>query len=237
MTRHGAHDAKSTTCSGSGLAQRTRGPEVPVHERHAQQFEMGIRASKEMLPSEENADHRCPCSSHHRAVQTQARGFMTDQEPSRWEQDVAGAYVNDQPLHRPDTRVRHAIIFASAYLAVTILLTSLAVLALRRTALVPSISSPSGFAATRPVLATAIVYGLVSCLALGVCGRSIIIGLVRLYQHYAPDQIRRRCLFKPTCSEYAILAVLRYGVVLGGMKTFVRLHRRCRGTTYSIDYP
>lgn len=162
---------------------------------------------------------------------------MTDQEPPQWEQDVAEAYVNDRPLHRPDTRLRHAIIFASAYLAVTILLTGLAVLALHRTALAPSISSPSGFAATHPVLATAVVYGLVSFLALGVCGRFIVIGTVRLYQHYAPEQIRRRCVFQPTCSEYAILAVLRYGVVLGGTKTFVRLYRRCRGTIYRIDYP
>lgn len=162
---------------------------------------------------------------------------MTDEEPSQWEQDVAEAHVNDRPLHRPDTRLRHAIIFASAYLAVTVLLTGLADLALRRTVLAPSISSASGFAATHPVLATAIVYGLVSFLALGVCGRFIVIGMVRLYQHYAPEQIRRRCVFKPTCSEYAILAVRRYGVVLGGIRTFVRLHRRCRGTIYRIDYP
>ena len=162
---------------------------------------------------------------------------MTDQEPSQWEQDVAEAYVIERPLHRPDTCLRHAIIFASAYLAVTILVSGLALLGLHRTALASSISSPSGFAATHQVLATAIVYGLVCFLALGVCGRFIVIGTVRLYQHYAPEQIRRRCVFKPTCSEYAILAVLRYGVVLGGIKTFVRLYRRCRGTIYRIDYP
>jgi putative component of membrane protein insertase Oxa1/YidC/SpoIIIJ protein YidD len=168
---------------------------------------------------------------------TEALGLMTDQKPSEWEQEVAEAYVNDRPLHRPDTRLRHAIIFASAYLAVTILLTGLAVLALQRSTLAPAISSPSGFAATHPVLAMAAVYGLVSILALGVCGRFIVIGSVHLYQHYAPEHIRRRCLFRPTCSEYAILAVLRYGVVLGGLKTLVRLYRRCKGTIYCIDYP
>ena len=162
---------------------------------------------------------------------------MTDQEPSQWEQDVAAAYVNERLLFRPDTCLHHAIIFASTFLAATVCLTGLIVLALRHTALAPWLSSSSGLAAHVPVLATLILHGLVTILAIGVCGRFIVIGLVRLYQHYAPEQIRRRCMFMPTCSEYAILAVSRHGVVLGGVRTFVRLHRRCNGTIYRIDYP
>lgn len=162
---------------------------------------------------------------------------MADQEPSQWEQDVAAAYVNERRLYRPATRLRHAITFASTFLAVTVCLSGLILLALRYTALAPWVSSSSGVTAHVPVLAILSLYGLVSILAIGICGRFIVIGIIRLYQHYAPEQIRRRCLFKPTCSEYAILAVLRYGVVLGGVKTFVRLRRRCNGTIYRIDYP
>lgn len=163
--------------------------------------------------------------------------LMTEEEPSQWEQDLAQAYVNERPLHRPDTRLRHAVIFTSIFLAVTILLTSVIILALRSGALTTSTLLPSEFVAMRPVLATVIIHGLISLLALGVCGRYIVIGIVRLYQHYAPERIRRRCLFQPTCSEYAILAVLRYGVVLGCIKAFDRLHSRCRGSIYRIDYP
>lgn len=162
---------------------------------------------------------------------------MTDQAPSQWEQDVAEAYVNGRSLHRPNLRLHHAVLGVAVYLAVTILLTFLIVAPLGRAALPPSLFLAPEFLATHPILAAAIVYVLVCTLTLGICGKWIVIGVVRLYQHYAPDEIRRRCLFKPTCSEYAILALLKHGLVLGGLRTFARLHRRCRGTIYSIDYP
>ena len=162
---------------------------------------------------------------------------MTGREPSQWEQDVAAAYVNERPLYRPGTRLRHAIIFVSTYLAVSILATSLAVVALGYAASRQSTSSLLGFTVTHSVLTTAIVYGLVCLLGVGVGARFIVIGTVRLYQHYAPEQIRRRCQFQPTCSEYAILSVSKYGAVKGCMKTLLRVRYRCRGTTYRIDYP
>lgn len=67
--------------------------------------------------------------------------------------------------------------------------------------------------------------------------KKAVIGAIRLYQHYAPEQIRRRCLFKPTCSEYAILAVQKYGVIIGLYKAYIRLFKKCMGTIYGIDYP
>lgn len=33
------------------------------------------------------------------------------------------------------------------------------------------------------------------------------------------------CKFKPTCSEYAILAIEKYGAIKGGMKAFWRILR------------
>lgn len=67
--------------------------------------------------------------------------------------------------------------------------------------------------------------------------KSAVIGAVRLYQRYAPENIRRRCLFKPTCSEYAILAVQKYGVIRGLYKTYVRLFKKCKGRIYMVDEP
>ena len=69
------------------------------------------------------------------------------------------------------------------------------------------------------------------------CVKAAIIGAIRLYQRYAPDDIRRRCLFKPTCSEYAILAIEKYGVIIGLIKSYIRLFKKCRGNIYRIDYP
>lgn len=73
-------------------------------------------------------------------------------------------------------------------------------------------------------------------IALALFSKRILIGLVRIYQHYAPEDRRRMCLFKPTCSEYAILALNKYGAIRGSVMTVNRL-RRCRGDKYRIDYP
>ncbi|MDR2344127.1 MAG: membrane protein insertion efficiency factor YidD [Spirochaetaceae bacterium] len=67
--------------------------------------------------------------------------------------------------------------------------------------------------------------------------RKIVIGIVELYQRYAPEYMRRRCLLMPTCSEYMILAVKKYGAVRGVYKGVCRLFFRCRGNVYYIDDP
>ncbi|KAA5217934.1 membrane protein insertion efficiency factor YidD [Bacteroides finegoldii] len=65
----------------------------------------------------------------------------------------------------------------------------------------------------------------------------MLIGIVKLYQRYAPEETRRKCLYKPTCSEYAILALKKYGLVKGLYKIYIRLFKTCRGIEYGIDYP
>lgn len=50
---------------------------------------------------------------------------------------------------------------------------------------------------------------------LAVISKKIIIWLVHLYQNKAPDAVRLRCVFEPSCSEYMILAIEKYGAVRG----------------------
>jgi putative component of membrane protein insertase Oxa1/YidC/SpoIIIJ protein YidD len=66
--------------------------------------------------------------------------------------------------------------------------------------------------------------------------KKIIIGMVELYQHYMPEFLRRRCLCMPTCSEYMILAVEKYGALKGFRKGMYRLMHTCK-KDYKIDYP
>ncbi|WP_366941359.1 membrane protein insertion efficiency factor YidD [uncultured Fibrobacter sp.] len=73
-------------------------------------------------------------------------------------------------------------------------------------------------------------------ITLSIFSKRILIGLVHVYQRYAPESRRRMCLFKPTCSEYAILALNKYGSIRGTIKTIGRL-KRCKGGKYHIDYP
>lgn len=59
-----------------------------------------------------------------------------------------------------------------------------------------------------------------------------LIGMVRLYQRFLSPVFGRRCRFYPTCSEYFILAVKKYGVVSGSLRGFwriLRCHPFCTG--------
>ena len=59
-----------------------------------------------------------------------------------------------------------------------------------------------------------------------------LIAFVRLYQLTLSPFIGRQCRFQPTCSQYMILAVEKYGAVRGGIKGVWRILRCnpfCRG--------
>jgi putative component of membrane protein insertase Oxa1/YidC/SpoIIIJ protein YidD len=88
-----------------------------------------------------------------------------------------------------------------------------------------------------PFLSVVMLCLTIICIEMLICFKYAVIGIVKLYQHYAPDEIRRRCLFMPTCSEYTIMAVRKYGCIVGLYKSFFRLFYRCSGIIYMIDYP
>ena len=52
-----------------------------------------------------------------------------------------------------------------------------------------------------------------------------LIGVVRLYQFFLSPIFGRQCRFYPTCSEYFILAVVKYGAVFGGLRGVWRILR------------
>lgn len=60
--------------------------------------------------------------------------------------------------------------------------------------------------------------------------------LIRQYQRHAPDHIRARCRYDPSCSAYAILAIEKYGAFKGAGKA-VRRILRCRPPHGGEDYP
>lgn len=158
--------------------------------------------------------------------------------PSQREQMIAEQYVLERELIRPDTDVKKAVkcvcIFLFATLAASFALYYL-FLRLGVFAYLPeSIAAYKAEHSAAFVLLFVLLCYVVSGLF---CLRAAIIGCVRLYQHYAPEELRRRCLFKPTCSEYTILALKKYGVVIGLIKSYVRLFKKCKGNYYMIDYP
>lgn len=66
--------------------------------------------------------------------------------------------------------------------------------------------------------------------------KQIIIWIIRIYQRFASEERRMRCRFEPSCSNYMIIALEKYGLVRGLKKGISRL-RRCRPPNGGYDYP
>ena len=158
--------------------------------------------------------------------------------PSQEEQEIARAYVLKRPLERPNTSILRAIMYFSIYLLSSVMT---AILLLRFLSWLGVFSFlPESFVNFRHQneFWFNFIFVLIICIIIGIfLLKPAAIGCVRLYQRYAPEHVRRRCLFKPTCSEYAILAIQKYGLIIGLIKTYFRAFKRCRGSIYRIDYP
>ena len=81
----------------------------------------------------------------------------------------------------------------------------------------------------------AIVLTGYSVIYISIIAKRAVIWMVHLYQNKASDETRLRCRMEPSCSEYMILAVEKYGVIRGVYKGIRRLFR-C-GSESGIDYP
>jgi putative component of membrane protein insertase Oxa1/YidC/SpoIIIJ protein YidD len=147
--------------------------------------------------------------------------MMQDNYPSQSEQDEAWAYCCKRKIIRSNMNISKACCFTVAFMCIILLFSG-------------SINTLFDIADKTNKLIS-----FITCFVLGIliCMKKIIIGVVELYQHYAPEHIRRKCLLKPTCSEYMILAIEKYGVIRGVYKGMYRLLVKCRGTIYSVDYP
>ncbi|MCZ7584154.1 MAG: membrane protein insertion efficiency factor YidD [Deltaproteobacteria bacterium] len=66
----------------------------------------------------------------------------------------------------------------------------------------------------------------------------VLLAAIGAYQHHLASHVPSHCRFEPTCSEYARLAVGKYGAVRGGLKASWRVIR-CSPLTKNPgkDYP
>ncbi len=69
------------------------------------------------------------------------------------------------------------------------------------------------------------------CMARAAC-----LCFIRIYQRYAPAAVRNKCRFEPSCSEYAIRAIEKYGLIRG-IKTSIGRFRRCNINGGGFDEP
>ena len=69
-----------------------------------------------------------------------------------------------------------------------------------------------------------------------VLAKYFLIGAVLMYKAFAPLEMRRECRFEPTCSTYMIIALRKYGLIIGLIKGICRI-ARCHPPNGGIDYP
>lgn len=87
----------------------------------------------------------------------------------------------------------------------------------------------SALLATAMPLAVLFVYALLMLKRACICA-------VKIYQRYAPREIREKCRFEPSCSQYMILAIEKYGLPKGLKKGISRL-KRCNTDGGGYDLP
>jgi putative membrane protein insertion efficiency factor len=67
--------------------------------------------------------------------------------------------------------------------------------------------------------------------------QKIILMLIRFYQKAVSPHIGPRCKFYPTCSEYAILSIKKYGISKGSLKTVLRISKCNPLSKGGVDFP
>ena len=60
--------------------------------------------------------------------------------------------------------------------------------------------------------------------------QQIMLFLIRFYQKYISPAFPPRCRYSPTCSQYALEAITKYGALKGG---WLALKRFCRCNPFS----
>ena len=166
------------------------------------------------------------------------RSSKKEEFPSQFEQDIAESYCCYRKLYRPNADIKKTVKYILFVAVFSFFLVFLIHIAFKKYDVYSHL--PLVFLniyQKYPVLYFLLFYFGLNAFLVLILIRKIAIWAIRLYQHYAPEDVRRRCLFMPTCSEYTILVIQKYGIVIGLYKAYIRLFKKCRGSIYRIDYP
>lgn len=145
---------------------------------------------------------------------------MSDEKIPHYINDpiINAATAPELKLYRPQIRVLNAFLYICGHFMLAFIIT---------------IFFQVFFRAKNPSLPCIFVYSLFALFVITM--RFTLIWFVRLYQFYAKSETRLRCCMTPSCSEYAVLALKKYGAIFGTVKTIRRL-LRCHPPG-GVDYP
>lgn len=84
---------------------------------------------------------------------------------------------------------------------------------------------------------SAAVHTAVLTLALILCfGKQVVSYLIKCYQALAPEAVRNRCRYEPSCSQYMLLALEKYGF-WKGLSKGLRRWSGCKPPAGGYDMP
>lgn len=124
-------------------------------------------------------------------------------------------FINSRKLTRPGTKKWHVAIAFGLFVLFVFVAVAIAVFG-RRSIIIPII---------------------LFFILIEVYLRFCLILVIKCYQHYASDEVRRRCLCVPSCSEYAILSLKIFPLTVALLKIRKRLYTTCKGEDYKLDFP
>lgn len=87
-----------------------------------------------------------------------------------------------------------------------------------------------------PIWLKTITTVLVSIIYFLISSHYLIITLIHIYQRFAPAKIRGRCMYEPSCSEYMIQSIQKYGIY-NGIQRGIRRLKRCKPYLGGFDPP
>lgn len=148
--------------------------------------------------------------------------------------DEAYDYASSRPLVRPQLTIKNALVHLFVFFLVSFIISILIRFIIHN---LHTFEIVDIFLQKRTFDGLLLIFLGTTTILGRVLLRKALIGLVCLYQHYASEDTRRRCAFKPSCSEYAILALKKYCVEKALVKIFDRVVLRCNGANFEIDYP
>ena len=67
--------------------------------------------------------------------------------------------------------------------------------------------------------------------------KRLVIFLIELYQKFISPLTPNKCRYYPTCSNYAVMAIEKYGLIKGGAKALYRVLRCNPFSKGGVDYP
>ncbi|WP_081638834.1 MULTISPECIES: membrane protein insertion efficiency factor YidD [unclassified Desulfurobacterium] len=67
--------------------------------------------------------------------------------------------------------------------------------------------------------------------------KRVLIEIIKGYKRFISPVLPKSCRYYPTCSDYAILAIEKYGIFKGVLKALWRILRCNPFSSGGVDYP